>query len=103
MEKKIILQLENLSISFLSDGLEKEIIHNISFDLYENEVLGIVGESGSGKSVSTLAILGLLPKRIAKITNGKILFQGKDLVQLESKEFQNRSISGVDRRTKSND
>ncbi len=88
MEKKIILQLENLSISFLSDGLEKEIIHNISFDLYENEVLGIVGESGSGKSVSTLAILGLLPKRIAKITNGKILFQGKDLVQLESKEFQ---------------
>ncbi|MEO6348421.1 MAG: ABC transporter ATP-binding protein, partial [Aquaticitalea sp.] len=88
MQKNPILQVEDLSISFLSDGIEKEIIHNISFQLYKNEILGIVGESGSGKSVSTLAILGLLPKRISKITSGTIQFEGKDLIQLETKEFQ---------------
>ena len=54
-----------------------------------NEILGIVGESGSGKSVSTLAILGLLPKNISKITNGSILFNDTDLTQLSSKQFQN--------------
>ena len=88
MEQDLILKLEHLSISFLSEGKEKEIIHDISFDLYKNEILGIVGESGSGKSVSTLAILGLLPKRISKITNGSIEFNKMDLVQLNTKEFQ---------------
>lgn len=89
MNKDVLLSVENLSISFLSDGNEKTIIQDSSFFLYKNEILGIVGESGSGKSVSTLAILGLLPKRISKITNGHIYFEEKDLTQLSSKEFQN--------------
>lgn len=84
----MILKVENLSISFLSEGVEKEIIHSISFDLHKNEILGIVGESGSGKSVSTLAILGLLPKRISRITSGSILFNELDLTHMESKAFQ---------------
>lgn len=88
MNKDVLLSVENLSISFLSDGNEKTIIQGSSFQLYKNEILGIVGESGSGKSVSTLAILGLLPKRISKITNGHIIFEEKDLTQLSSKEFQ---------------
>lgn len=89
MNKDVLLSVENLSISFLSDGLENTIIKDSTFQLYKNEILGIVGESGSGKSVSTLAILGLLPKRISKITNGHIYFEEKDLTQLSSKEFQN--------------
>lgn len=88
MNKDVLLTIENLSISFLSDGIEKTIIQDSTFQLYKNEILGIVGESGSGKSVSTLAILGLLPKRISKITNGHIYFEEKDLTQLTSKEFQ---------------
>ena len=67
MTKSPILKLENLSISF---G-ENEVIHNISYHLDKNQILGIVGESGSGKSVSSLAILGLLPKNISKITSGE--------------------------------
>lgn len=94
MKEDLILDVKALSISFLSDGLEKEIIHHISFNLYKNEILGIVGESGSGKSVSTLAILGLLPKRISKITSGRIEFDGENLVDLDSKTFQ--KIRGKD-------
>ncbi|MDN3665099.1 ABC transporter ATP-binding protein [Algibacter miyuki] len=82
--KKNILSVNNLSIAFGAN----QVIHNISFNLKENEILGIVGESGSGKSVSSLAILGLLPKKISKIVSGSILFHGEDLTQLSSKAFQ---------------
>jgi len=83
-----LLSIKNLSISFLSNDTEKEIIHDMSYHLNTNEILGIVGESGSGKSVSSLAILGLLPKNISKITSGSIVFEGANLTQLTSKAFQ---------------
>src|SRR5690606_21045771 len=83
MEKQI-LTVKNLSISF---G-DNEVIHHISYYVNQNEILGIVGESGSGKSVSSLAILGLLPKKISKITSGSILFDNQDLNTLSSKAFQ---------------
>ncbi len=88
METKPILSINNLSISFSSEGIENQVIKSISYDLYENEILGIVGESGSGKSVSSLAILGLLPKRISKITEGSILFKEQELVGFDSKDFE---------------
>src|SRR5690606_12028266 len=88
MAKKPILTVEDLSISFGKN----EVIHAISYQLFENEILGIVGESGSGKSVSSLAILGLLPKKISSITSGRIEYEGNDLTCLPSKAFQ--SIRG---------
>jgi peptide/nickel transport system ATP-binding protein len=88
MPNNKLLSVENISISFISNKIEKEIIHDISFYLNSNEILGIVGESGSGKSVSSLAILGLLPKSISKINSGKMLFDNMDLAQIGSKEFQ---------------
>jgi peptide/nickel transport system ATP-binding protein len=88
METKPLLAVQNLSIAFGNN----EVIHNISYNLNSNEILGIVGESGSGKSVSTLAILGLLPKSSSKITSGNIEFNGLELTQLVSKAFQ--SIRG---------
>lgn len=88
MANKPILNIENLSIAFGKN----EVIHSISYNLFENEILGIVGESGSGKSVSSLAILGLLPKKISTINSGQILYGGSDLTNLSSKEFQ--SIRG---------
>lgn len=80
-----ILSVKHLSIAFNNT----DVIHNISYDLNENEILGIVGESGSGKSVSSLAILGLLPKRISKISNGSIIYNAIDITQLTNKAFQN--------------
>lgn len=94
MDKKIILDVNNLSIAFYSNKEENEVIHNISYSVYENEILGIVGESGSGKSVSSLAIMGLLPKKVSKITSGTILFEEKDIASLTNKEFQ--KIRGKD-------
>ncbi|MEL0455212.1 ABC transporter ATP-binding protein [Flavobacteriaceae bacterium SZ-1-7] len=85
MNTSPILEIENLVISF---G-ENEVIHGISYQLYQNEILGIVGESGSGKSVSSLAVLGLLPPKISKITSGKIVFNNEDLTKLPLKRFQN--------------
>ncbi|WP_298893485.1 ABC transporter ATP-binding protein [uncultured Psychroserpens sp.] len=89
MQKHKLLDINDLSISFFSEETENEIIHNISYHLHTNEVLGIVGESGSGKSVSSLAILGLLPKNISKITQGSIQFNAQDLTLLNQKQFQN--------------
>ena len=87
---KTILKIKNLSISFPSKAEENEVVHNISFQLNKNEILGIVGESGSGKSVTSLAILGLLSKN-AKV-KGELLFRlGEEsipLSKLSHKEFQ---------------
>jgi len=88
VKSKPLLSTINLSISFFSEGNENQVIKSISYDLAQNEILGIVGESGSGKSVSSLAILGLLPKAISKITNGSVLFENKILTDLDIKELE---------------
>ncbi|APY11062.1 ABC transporter ATP-binding protein [Seonamhaeicola sp. S2-3] len=85
MHKKPILTVKDLTISFGNN----EVIHNISYHLNKNEILGIVGESGSGKSVSSLAILGLLPKNISKISSGSIVYNNLNLTTLSSKKYQN--------------
>ncbi|WP_139957182.1 ABC transporter ATP-binding protein [Flavicella sediminum] len=88
--EQALLKIENLHISFPSKKEENKVIHGISFELNSNEILGIVGESGSGKSVSSLAVLGLLPK--ATKIEGAITFEGKSLCKLSNKEF--RKIRG---------
>jgi len=83
-----LISVKQLHISFYKDKVEKQIIKNISFDIKANEIVAVVGESGSGKSISSLALMGLLPKQISKITSGSILFKDKNLVGLPEKEFQ---------------
>lgn len=92
MSKKPLLQIQNLVISFSRENSWTDVIKNISFELHKNEIIGIVGESGSGKSVSSLAVLGLLPNKISRISNGQILYNGDDLTQKSSKDF--RKIRG---------
>jgi len=81
-----MLQVRNLTVKFLSEKDENEVVKNISFNLKENKILGIVGESGSGKSVTSLAVLGLLPKNT--IQDGTIFFDKKNLLTISDKEFQ---------------
>jgi peptide/nickel transport system ATP-binding protein len=88
MPNKPMLQISNLSISSFSEKQESSIITNSSFHLDKNEIVGIVGESGSGKSVTSLAILGLLPKQALKITQGSVLFENTDLVTASEKQLQ---------------
>ena len=86
-----MLSVKNLTISFLTEQGIKQVVHDINFELNTNEILGIVGESGSGKSVSSLAILGLLPKK-KSIIKGDIIFEEKNVLTYSEKEFQ--SIRG---------
>src|ERR1700730_1008720 len=76
-----LLSVRNLSVGFKTDDGLLQAVEGVSYDVYPNEVLGIVGESGSGKSVSSLAIMGLLPKS-ANIT-GEIIFRGQDLLRMK--------------------
>lgn len=92
MSKKPLLQIQNLVISFSRENSWTDVIKGISFELHKNEIIGIVGESGSGKSVSSLAVLGLLPNKISRISNGQILYNGEDLTHKSSKDF--RKIRG---------
>ncbi|WP_275315115.1 ABC transporter ATP-binding protein [Tenacibaculum bernardetii] len=78
-----MLQVKNLEISFKN---APPVIQNITFSLQQTEILGIVGESGSGKSVTSLAILGLLPNFAA--IKGEVLFNDQNLLTYTNKEFQ---------------
>src|SRR5690554_763445 len=91
MENTPLISIKDLVLSFGNKKKKTEVLHTISFDVFENEILGIVGESGSGKSVTSLALMGLLPKKQAKLS-GEILFQGNDLLKYDEKKF--RKIRG---------
>ncbi|GGZ43469.1 ABC transporter ATP-binding protein [Mesonia mobilis] len=86
-----LLHIHQLSIGFQTDNGFRETLQQIDFQLYKNEILGIVGESGSGKSLTSLAVLRLLPSS-AKITEGEILYKGEDLSKLSTKQL--RKIRG---------
>jgi len=85
---KTLLSVEDLSISFFQNKTEIPIIKSISYHINENEIVAIVGESGSGKSVSSMAINGLLPKHISKVTSGNIKFEGTDLTLCSEADLQ---------------
>jgi len=85
-----VLKVENLTVGFpTEDGLVRAV-RGVSYTLHEREVLGIVGESGSGKSVSSMAVMGLLPKS-ARIT-GNISFRGQNILSMSKNE--QRSLRG---------
>jgi oligopeptide/dipeptide ABC transporter ATP-binding protein len=78
-----LLEVRELSVSFPTDDGLVRAVDDLSFSLQDDEVLGIVGESGSGKTVTSLAILGLLPKT-AQIS-GEILFCGRNILGLSER------------------
>ncbi|WP_151802732.1 ABC transporter ATP-binding protein [Acinetobacter guillouiae] len=92
----VLLSVENLSVSFKGENKQFiETVKGISFQIPANTTVALVGESGSGKSVTSLATMGLLPKGQSRIAeNSKIIFEGKDLLSLSSKQM--RAICGKD-------
>ncbi len=89
-----MLRVQNLHTCFDIEGRKAYAARGVSFDVYENEVLGIVGESGSGKSVTSLSIMRLIPDPPGKIEQGSITFRGTDLLKLSYDEM--RKIRGKD-------
>ena len=91
MNRTPLLSVKELTVSFGNKKKLIEVLHSISFNVFENEIVGIVGESGSGKSVTSLSIMGLLPKKQANLS-GNLLFEEKELLKITEKEF--RGIRG---------
>ena len=80
-----LLEVDQLAVSFATDAGRVAAVREITYDVRPGEVLGIVGESGSGKSVSSLAVLGLLPAN-ARVT-GSVRFRGRELTGLDDAEL----------------
>ena len=86
-----LLSVEDLEVRFWTSRGIIHAVNGVSFDVAPGETLGIVGESGCGKSVTSLAILGILP-RAGRVTAGSARYQGRDLVGLSDDEL--RTIRG---------
>jgi len=80
-----LLVVEDLSVSFPTDDGIVRAVRGISYTVKSGQAMGIVGESGSGKSVSSMAVMGLLPKN-ARIS-GSIRFRGRELIGLDEGEY----------------
>ena len=88
-----VLSVDDLTVQFATGDGPVKAVRGVSYDLRRGEVLGIVGESGSGKSVTSMAVMGLLPKT-ATIT-GSIRFGGKDLLKLNDKQMNEIRGKGI--------
>jgi oligopeptide/dipeptide ABC transporter ATP-binding protein len=80
-----LLVVENLTVTFPTDDGPVNAVRGVSYTVRSGEAIGIVGESGSGKSVSSMAIMGLLPKS-ARLS-GSVRFRGKELLGMSEKEY----------------
>ncbi|MEP9381551.1 ABC transporter ATP-binding protein [Nocardioides sp. KR10-350] len=87
-----LLQVEDLAVEFRTPAGVVRAVDGLSYSVSAGQTLAIVGESGSGKSVSSLAVMGLLPRPPARIVGGRALFQGRDLLSLPPKEH--RAVCG---------
>jgi oligopeptide/dipeptide ABC transporter ATP-binding protein len=83
-----LLSIKDLVVEFKTEDGVVHAVDGVSYDLFPGEILGIVGESGSGKSVSTLALLGLIPQPPGRIVSGTAMFKGQDLLRLKKKELR---------------
>ena len=83
-----LLEVEDLHVVFGSGDRTVHAVNGISYSLEEGETLGVVGESGCGKSVSSLALMRLLPKPAARITSGRIMFQGDPILELSDEQVR---------------
>jgi oligopeptide transport system ATP-binding protein len=83
-----LLRVRDLAVTFGSGDRTVHAVNGISYDLARGETLGVVGESGCGKSVSSLALMRLLPKPAAKIDAGEVVFDGEEILALTEDEVR---------------
>ncbi|KON87983.1 peptide ABC transporter ATP-binding protein [Sporosarcina globispora] len=87
-----LLTVENLTVEFKNGSNSNKVVKDLSFHINQGETVGIVGESGCGKSVTSLAIMSLVPSPAGKVSSGKIIFKDENL--LEKKQKALRKIRG---------
>jgi oligopeptide transport system ATP-binding protein len=82
-----LLEINDLYVEFRTDAGVVRAVDGVSFAVGAGETLGIVGESGSGKSVTSLAIMGLVPRPPGHVSGGPVLFQGRDLLRFNQRQL----------------
>jgi oligopeptide/dipeptide ABC transporter ATP-binding protein len=83
-----LLEVDNLRTHFFTREGAVKAVDGVSFSVEAGRTLGIVGESGCGKSVTALSLMGLIPKPPARIVEGSVMFQGRDLTTLSERELE---------------
>jgi peptide/nickel transport system ATP-binding protein len=84
---QFVLSIDDLSVSFRSDGVWRPVVESLSFDVGPGETVAVVGESGSGKSVTALSVMRLLPGANSKV-EGVIRLDGRDILKLSEKRMR---------------
>ena len=95
MEQKKLLQVENLRTSFFTHEGEVKAVDDVSYDVGYGEIVAIVGESGCGKSVTQMSVLQLIPSPPGKILGGRVLFEGRNLLDIPAKSKEMRTVRGA--------
>ncbi|MFT3854396.1 MAG: dipeptide/oligopeptide/nickel ABC transporter permease/ATP-binding protein [Ilumatobacteraceae bacterium] len=83
-----VLAVDGLTVDLLTDERWSTVVRDVSFEVGERETVGIVGESGSGKTITSMAVMGLLPRRTGRITAGSITLGGVDLRALSNDQLE---------------
>ena len=93
-----LIEFKNLHTSFYTDNGVVHAVNGVNFSIPEGSTLAVVGESGSGKSVTALSLMGLLPKPIGRIDEGEILYQGKNILDMdpvERRKLRSRDLAMI--------
>ncbi len=88
------LELRNLEVAYTVRGIDRQVLRGVSFSIAPGEAYGLVGESGCGKSTAAFAAMRYLPRN-GKITSGSILFEGKDIVDINDDEVAKLRRSAI--------
>lgn len=88
MSNEKFIDVKNLVVEYTSDGRVIKAVNDISFSLDKGKTLALVGETGAGKTTIAKTIMRILPDRAARIQNGKILFEGTDLLDISERKMQ---------------
>ncbi|QDR81212.1 ABC transporter ATP-binding protein [Sporomusa termitida] len=83
-----LLEIKDLHIGYFTEKENVKAVNGISFDLNQEETIGLVGETGAGKTTTALGIMQLLPERTGKITGGSILLKGENLLGISKNDMR---------------
>ncbi|MHC1759173.1 MAG: ABC transporter ATP-binding protein [Negativicutes bacterium] len=95
MAEKEFFKIENLVVHYIVDDEVVEAVNGISLKINDGKTLGLVGETGAGKTTTALSVMGLIPNPPGKIVNGKVIFNGEDLLKKTEKAMRKIRGKGI--------